>query len=129
MDFVELNRFFVPFKKEDEPYRDYGPKWGPKLGGWLDWSDLLKHWRVVLLAEALSGKTTEFKKQAAKLIAEGRPAFFVSIEELADIGFEAALERGLIDKFRRWQQSEDEGWFFLDAVDEARLNKKNSSKC
>ena len=67
MKFVELNRNFVPIQKDQEPSLDIGREWGRKYGGWLDWSDLLKYRRVVLLAEALSGKTEEFRNQAETL--------------------------------------------------------------
>jgi hypothetical protein len=42
--------------------------------------------RVVLFAEAASGKTEEFKNAAAGLRAKGSPAF-VTIENLADRNF------------------------------------------
>ena len=57
MTFVNLNRFFVPFGKTEEPNLDLGREWGRKIGGWLDWSDLGERRRVVLLAEACSGKS------------------------------------------------------------------------
>lgn len=125
MSFVELNRCFVLIGKDQEPSLDIGRDWGRKVGGWLEWSDLREHQRVVLLAEASSGKSAEFRNQAARLSAEGHPAFCVRIEELADQGFKAALEPDAAKMFEQWRTRTGKGWFFLDSVDEARLNRKN----
>jgi hypothetical protein len=124
MRFVELHRYFVPIKKDQEPMLDIGV-WGRKIGGWLDWSELLHHRRVVLLAEASSGKSEEFRNQQGTLSAQGKPAFFIRIEELADQGFEAALEPGSAESFATWQSGTEQAYFFLDSVDEARLNRKS----
>lgn len=127
MKYVELNRDFVPVEKDKEPILDSGMwgLWGRKYAGWKSWPDLLQYRRVLLLAEASSGKSVEFRHQQEALVADGKPAFFIRIEELADQGFEAALEPGDAGRFKAWLQSNDEGFFFLDSVDEARLNKKS----
>ncbi len=125
MSFVELNRCFVPIGKDQEPSLDIGQAWGRKVGGWLEWSELREHRRVVLLAEASSGKSAEFRNQADKLSAKGYPAFCVRIEELADQGFEASLEPNAVRIFERWRNGTGQGWFFLDSIDEARLNRKS----
>lgn len=125
MEFVQLNRCFVPIGKEQEPNLDLGLLWGRKIGGWLGWPDLLKHHRVVVLAEASSGKTEEFRHQAATLFTEGKPAFFLRIEELADGEFEEALDPHADKVFTSWLPGNSVGWFFLDSVDEARLNRKS----
>jgi hypothetical protein len=125
MDFVELDRSFVPLSKDKEPNLDVGYLWGLKLSGWLGWKDLLSHRRVVLLAEASSGKSEEFRHQTDQLNAENRPAFYVRIEELADQGFESALDLDSAKKFEQWRVASSSGWFFLDSIDEARLNRKS----
>jgi hypothetical protein len=51
---------------------------------------------VILLTEAASGKTEEFRHQCDVLKAAGSPAFFLRIEELADQGTEAALDSGSV---------------------------------
>lgn len=125
MDFVDLNRLFIPLKRDADATLDWGPYWGQKHGGWIDWNDLLDRWRVVLLAEALSGKTKEFQNRVAALLQAGKPAFFASIEDLADARFESALDDVQRDAFRSWKEAgAGEAWFFLDSVDEARLNNK-----
>jgi len=125
MSFVELNRGFVPIGKDQEPSLVLGRDWGRKLGGWLGWSDLREYRRGVLLAEASSGKSAEFRNQADKLSGEGHSAFYVRIEELADQGFETALDPNAAKMFEHWRNGTGQGWFFLDSVDEARLNRKS----
>jgi len=130
MGFVDLNRCFVVIGKDEEANLDVGRTWGRKSAGWLDWPDLLKCRRVVLLAEASSGKTEEFRHHAETLAAQGKAAFFVPIEELADDGFESALDRSAVSSFENWHSgnNEEDAWFFLDSVDEARLNHKSLGK-
>ncbi|WP_156463059.1 hypothetical protein [Methylobacterium sp. Leaf93] len=134
MRFVDLNRSFVPIKKDKEASLDIGRTWGRKIAGWLDWDELLKYQRVVLLAEASSGKTEEFRNSAQALAAAGGHAFFVRVEDLADDGFEQALESPEVARaFERWRALDDggngpEARFFLDSVDEARLNNKSFEK-
>jgi hypothetical protein len=128
MAFVEeLNRSFVPLSKNQEPTLDFGRIWGRKLGGWLEWSNLLERQRVVLLAEASSGKSEEFRNQAKLLNATGKTSFYLPIEELADQGFEAALDAAAAKQFEKWLGNTDDAWFFLDSIDEARLNRKSFS--
>lgn len=125
MNFVELNRAFVRIGKDQEPTLEVGRIWGRKYAGWLSWQDLREYRRVALLAEASSGKSAEFRNQADSLRAAGHAAFFVTIEELADHGFEAALEPNAANAFERWRGSTGEAWFFLNSLDEARLNRKS----
>jgi hypothetical protein len=124
MDFVDLKRYFVPVREDQEADLNVGRVWGPRVSGWLSWDDLKLRRRVILLAEAYSGKTEEFRHQCEILQAEGQPAFFLRIEDL-DRGTEQALDRQSTDRFRAWLSALSEAWFFLDSVDEARLNRKN----
>ena len=88
----------------------------------MDWGGLLERKRVVLLAEALSGKSEEFRHAASSLRAKGSFAFDTTVENLVDQAFlvqpdeQAALDR--------WRTGEETAWFFLDSIDEARLNRK-----
>ncbi len=127
MEFVDLKRRFAVIGQDDESNLEIGRFWGSEIAGWLDWTNLLEHRRVALLAEAASGKTEEFRYQAAAHAEQGRAGFYVRIEDLADDGFENALEPSASERFNRWRNgdSADDGWFFLDAVDEARLNRKS----
>ncbi len=92
----------------------------------MDWSALLAHRRVVILAEASAGKTWELKAQADRLNTEGEAGFFVRIDDLADGRIEDALDPDHEARFERWRrEGNGEAWFFLDSVDEARLNRKS----
>lgn len=85
------------------------------------WTDLQEAYRTVILADAGAGKTFEMEGQARRLRERGRQAFFLRIENISD-GLAGSLEVGTSDDFTQWQQGEEEGWFFLDSVDEARLD-------
>jgi hypothetical protein len=125
MDFITLDRFFVTLTKDQEPSLDIGRFWGPRVSGWLGWEELKRRRRVILLAEAASGKTEEFRHQCEVIKAAGSPAFFLRIEELADQGTETALDSESAKQLENWLAGSGEGWFFLDSVDEARLNRKS----
>jgi hypothetical protein len=84
------------------------------------WTDLLREYRVILLSEAGAGKTTEIRNIAIELRSSGKPAFFVRIENVCH-GFEDAFEEGSYEEFIEWAASGEEGWLFLDSVDESRL--------
>jgi hypothetical protein len=79
MDFIDLDRYFVPLTKDQEPSLDIGRFWGARVSGWLGWEELKRRRRVILLAEAASGKTEEFRHQCDILKAAGSPAFFLRI--------------------------------------------------
>jgi hypothetical protein len=122
VEYVDLKRNFIPVGKDSEPDLTMGRAWGHELGGWLEWSDLLDHQRVVLLAEASSGKSEEFKHTAAGLRSNGTFAFYSTIEQLA--AGRLGLGRAEQELLERWKSDAERAWFFLDSVDEARLNQK-----
>ena len=84
------------------------------------WAEIDQRHRTVVLAEAGAGKTHEMRARAQHISAQGRAAFFIRIEDI-DSAFEEAFEVGSAESFDRWLGSQDEAWFFLDSVDEARL--------
>ena len=57
--------------------------------------------------------------------ADDRAAFFVAIEELADHGLETAFGPSELTMFEHWRSGADSGFFFLNSIDEARLNRKS----
>jgi hypothetical protein len=122
VEYVDLKRNFIPVGKDAEPNFAFGHAMGRKFGGWLDWSDLLNHERVVLLAEAASGKTEEFKHTASQLRASGSAAFYTTIERLAEGRLAVGATEGAL--FETWKAGSERAWFLLDSVDEARLNQK-----
>jgi hypothetical protein len=126
MNFVDLDRHFAPIHRDKDAELDWSLHWGRQYGGWLNWKELLQRRRVALLAEALSGKTEELEHRALLLKQQGLPAFYVRIEDLVDRGFAAALRKEDVTSFETWKQAgTSDAWFFLDSVDEARLNNKS----
>ncbi len=127
MDYIDFNRYFLHVKEDEKVDPDEHFYWGLSNDS-LTWPDLLKKKRVVLLAEAGCGKTKEFKVVTGKLNSEGNAAFFLRIEELADDGIEASLDYDAINKFEAWKYNTEIAYFFLDSIDEARLNQKSFEK-
>lgn len=122
INFIELNRTFVPISKDhtfNEDEYDLSHIFG--LSETKKWSDLLELSRVIILAEAGAGKTDEVKAIARRLHDEGKAAFFFRLEHLGS-DFEGAFdETGTLLEFDDWKNREEFGWFFLDSVDEAKL--------
>lgn len=85
------------------------------------WPDLDKRYRTVILAEAGAGKTHEMFTHARIFEVEGHHAFFIRIEDIHG-DFEQAFGVGNVEGFEQWLYSQNEAWFFLDSVDDARLS-------
>lgn len=118
---IELNRTFWPVN-DDTDYDPDSFRFHSAYGGKSsEWSELLQSKRVVILAEAGTGKTHELVNIARKMINDGNSAFFCRIEDLAELSVEEAITEGTYDQLKAWKQQEEEAWFFLDSVDEARL--------
>lgn len=118
---VPLERYFSPIRQSeaDSDEQDFSSFFsGSKR---TNWSDLEKEFRCVILAEAGAGKSFEMEARARYAQEIGRAAFFIRIEDIAD-GFEGAFEVGSVEAFENWLGSQEEAWFFLDSVDEARLD-------
>jgi hypothetical protein len=49
-------------------------------------------------------------------------AFFLALQDLADQEFDRCLERDDDARLKPWLEGTDRGVFFLDSLDEARLN-------
>src|SRR5713226_4293994 len=87
--------------------------------GGLGWEEVLKKRRVVILAEAGGGKSTEMKERARILEADGRRAFHASLEDVGTDGLKGALSATDHKRLAEWRESPDEAWLFFDSVDEA----------
>jgi hypothetical protein len=118
-DFIELNRTFHEIAKESSKNDDVDISQAFS-GESLNWSNLIKEYRIIILSEAGSGKTAEIRNVSCKLREQGMPAFFLRLEHIPT-DFEGAFEVGTYEAFKEWLVSSDEGWLFLDSVDEARL--------
>lgn len=118
---VPLERYFSPIRESDvdSDEQDFSSFFmGSKR---ITWTDLEEEFRCVILAEAGAGKSFEMEVRARHAQELGRAAFFIRIEDIAD-GFEDAFEVGSVGTFESWLSSQEEAWFFLDSVDEARLD-------
>ena len=120
---IPLDRRFRDLTKEEEAE----PSLLSHISGWehaegSSWQELLKSERLVILAEAGSGKTKEMLFQVENLLRQGHIAFFIPIEELDKQGVREYLtsEPGHAERFDNWlENSADQpAWFFLDSVDE-----------
>jgi len=94
--------------------------------GWLgsfEWEQLLESDRILILSPAGAGKTYECQSKATTLFAEGKPAFFFTLEALASTDLESSLERTQLERFRSWNRDGHSiAYFFLDSFDELQLS-------
>lgn len=115
---IELHRTFHEVSQPTGKVSDDGPLY--PSGREFTWEDLLREHRVVVLSEAGSGKTQEIRETVKRLRIEGKAAFFLRLEHVAD-EFEIAFEEGTYEEFQTWLKASDPGWLLLDSVDESRL--------
>jgi hypothetical protein len=119
MSFVELDRTFFSWSEDRAPGDWFLLQ---RLSGSQNWSELLKLQRVIVLAEAGSGKSDELKAQAKSQQKAGRFAFYVTVQDVARPGLPAALNSRDRTLFAAWKNSEDQAWFLVDSVDELKLD-------
>jgi len=104
--------------------QDDGEDWSDYLGsakGRLTWEDLRDKPLAVVLGQAGIGKTVEFELEVQRLRSAGKAAFFVALNQLVDSeSWERALA-GSYSSYEQWKASNETAYFFLDAVDEARI--------
>jgi len=125
-DFMDLSRRFrdLTSKELEEPEllvalseRDFAAPDG--------WAQIFTSVRVLLLAEAGSGKTYEMRAQARRLQAEGKYAFLVPLESLGRGRLADLLSAEEERSFDNWKaDGHSLAWFFLDAVDELKLTER-----
>lgn len=119
---IDLQRSFSEYASAlaDVQDEDWGAFLGLRKGGHA-WSDLHERPLVVVVGEAGIGKTIEFKHEVARLTAEGKAAFFLPLNQLQESDSWTLALTGCDDAYTTWAASTALGYFFLDAVDEARL--------
>ena len=123
MPYIDLDRRFGPLKEDDDPETwstPFMPYWADPAGG-MTWAELLKNPFVVVLGEAGSGKTREFKAQGERIRHEQRLAFIVRAEDLVNGELSHALNPDDHEILQTWRDRNDEAVFFVDAVDEAKI--------
>src|SRR4051794_26528755 len=103
MDYIDLSRRFRDLTESElespellASLNDAG--WAAVAGMSVGWAELLEHPRVLVLAEAGSGKTAEMQAQAIRLRTEGQPAFFVEL---------TALDRAPLSEILSCQENRD----------------------
>ena len=89
------------------------------------WDAIDKGYRSVVLAEAGAGKTFEMQARAMYVEEQGHPGFFIRIEDI-EHDFRHSFEVGNAESFEQWLRSQNDAWFYLDSVDEARLENPTS---
>ncbi len=126
-DYCELNRKFVPLISDGKEEAiasneiDFAfLRWRSK--GWDKLHE--SEGSVVILGEPGSGRSYEFRKQCEKLNAAGQRAFYLEFHRLVGRRIETILAdtpEGVA--YENWIRSSGKACFFLDAVDEAKLDK------
>ena len=128
MSVVALDRRFAEWREDQEPpdseiYEALG------LGETgVGWDELLLQRRVVILAEAGSGKSTEMAERARMTTASHRYAFHATVGDVGREGLEGALGGRDREGLAAWRASTDDAWFFIDSVDEAKSSKVRLEK-
>lgn len=124
-NYINLNRNFYSISKNDSFSDDFHERTLHKdISKPLHWDDIENEHRVVILAEAGAGKTVEIQQSVKRIRQSKRQAFFLRLEYLKD-NIENSFdsdETGTFEEFEAWLETEQEAWFFLDSVDEARLS-------
>ena len=119
---VDLHRSFSEHTTAatDSDEQDWSQLFDQRQGH-LTWTDLHEKPLVVVLGEAGIGKTIEFQGEARRLRCTGKAAFFIPLNQLADVDSWRLVLIGHDAEFDAWASSEELGYFFFDAVNEARL--------
>ena len=116
---IELNRRFVECKDDGSTDPNLVARFG-RTDSTLGWADLLKRRRVVFLAEAGSGKSTEMIAQSRAVPESAGQGFYATVEDVGRLGLEGALRASDRERLASWRTSDQEAWFFVDSVDEAK---------
>jgi hypothetical protein len=115
--FRNLSREEIADPDKLEAYESMG------LGGQTDWHDLLGSKRVLIVSTAGAGKTHECREQANRLFADGKAAFFLTLEGISTSDIRFLLEPAQSARYRHWlTDGYTEAHFFLDSADELLLS-------
>src|SRR6266404_4938043 len=127
--FVELNRRFRKLQaasdREDAALESYTAEVFSlsRYDSSLGWDNLLENRLTVVLGEAGSGKTWEFRQRADVLSRDGKYALFIPLEALASRPLVDSLDAKKRQQFEVWKRGNKEGIFFADSVDEAKFRR------
>jgi hypothetical protein len=118
---IPLDRQFKEWSKENPSDPELLSLIGfPDRG--LAWDDLLAKSRVVILAEAGSGKSEELNDRSRRQRLAGEFAFYATVHDVAQHGLADALPPADRPILEEWRRSDRPGRFFIDSVDEAKLD-------
>ncbi len=123
MSFIDLDRRFLRWSEKQNDAAEVYAWLRHHSRHDLDWPKLLQHHRVVILAEAGSGKSEELKEQARRLGSNAQFGFYATVQDVARQGLEGAIGNAGRSRLEQWQVSDQPGWFFVDSIDEAKLDK------
>nr|WP_281124947.1 hypothetical protein [Sphingomonas sp. AR_OL41] len=116
---VDLQRRFRP--ATDEEGRQFDGLFDRSVTRDPGWPGLLEKRRVVVLAEAGSGKSAEFERTCATIRATGAFAFATTVRDVAMSGLPAAFVPADRRRFDSWKaDGAAPCWLFVDSVDEAK---------
>lgn len=121
MTTIPLDRRFYEWSDGGIDRSRYRAAAGPS-DDMLGWGVLLAKRRVVILAEAGSGKTEELAEQARLQSTAGKFAFYATVQDVGRDGLERALRSADRPRLNAWRASNEPGWFFVDSIDEAKLD-------
>jgi hypothetical protein len=118
--YIQLERRFARYVADSD--RDsLGIYASSDLYAPIGWKDILRHRCTVVVGASGTGKSREFRQQVVALRWQGRAAFFCRLDDLANLPLASVLEESTQEELSAWLRGIDEGWFFLDAIDEAKL--------
>ena len=120
MAHIRLDRQFFPWEEGELSDPDAVLRLG-RSADLLSWERVSERRRVVIMAEAGSGKTAEMREQTRLRKEAGQFAFYATVEDVGEDGLESSL--GSEDRTRlvSWRdKSTENAWFFIDSVDEAK---------
>lgn len=120
MDAIDLDRRFTQQPEGESEDWTRRPSSG---AGKMTWEDVLGLRRVVILAEAGGGKSSELKLKHHQFRASGRFSFNVELSVVATMGLPAALPSDQFNLFSSWKASGKDAWFFIDSIDEAKAER------
>lgn len=126
VDFIELDRRFWKLLPNEDPEKAALESYTRDLLGidiGLGWKELLEHRLVVVLGEAGSGKTWEFRERVKILKTNGEIAFFIPLDRLIAQPLKEVLSNEDFNIFKKWSRGDESAFFFLDSVDEAKFHK------
>lgn len=118
MTTIALNRRFYEWRKDGLDHSSYRAAAGLS-DGMLGWTELLARRRIVILAEAGSGKTEELTRLQS---AAGKFAFYTTVQDVGRDGLAKGLRPADRPRLDAWRTSNEPGWLFIDSIDEAKLD-------